>query len=412
MPTPEFFNVQPVSAALDLLFSQWNPTRQTEMIETGGALGRVLADAVFSSIDLPAFRRSTVDGYAVRAADIFGASQALPAYLKIVGAVLMGAAARETLPPGGAFEIHTGGMLPPGADAVVMVERTQPLGVDEVEVLAAVAPGENVVQVGEDVRAGALILPAGHRLRPQDLGGLLGLGIVQVAVVAPPRVGLLSGGDELTPPEATPALGQIRDINAHTLAALVGQAGGLPVHLGIARDVWEDYQSKAAAGFGGVDFLVMTAGSSVSTRDLTRDVINSLGEPGVLQHGLAVKPGKPTVIAVCANKPVIGLPGNPVSALLVARQIITPIIQKFLGQNPHPPPQVNATLTANIPSESGREDTIPIRLSQENGQWLAEPVFGKSNLIFTLINADGVIEIPLNSGGLKAGNQVDVFLFE
>lgn len=407
----EFFHIDSVAGALEKVLAAWSPELRTEVMDTREALGRVLAAETRSRENLPAFTRSTMDGYAVRAADTFGASASLPAYLHVVGSVTMGAVSSMPVETGQAVEIYTGGMLPPGADAVVMRERTQLLGESEIEVLAPVAPGENLVQVGEDVTEGEIILSSGQRIRPQDIGGLLGVGIHSVTVIIPPRVGILSCGDELVEPERPVLPGQIRDINAYTLAALVREAGAEPVLLGIARDNLEDFQAKAQAGFAEVDMLLITAGSSVSVRDLTAEVINGLGTPGVLQHGLAVKPGKPTILAVCANKPVIGLPGNPVSALLVARQIVLPLIRRLLGEQITRLPFVPAVLGSNIASTTGREDTIPVRLIEREGRLVAEPVFGKSNLIYTLVRADGLVLVPLNSGGIKAGETVDVMLF-
>lgn len=408
--TNEFFNVQPVDAALDLLMQHWTPSTCTEDLDPRAALGRIVAETPVSNVELPAFRRSSVDGYAVRAADTFGASASLPAYLDLAGSLAMGAAPTLTLRVMQAAEIHTGGMLPEGADAVVMIERTQILSPGQIEVLSPVAPGENVIQVGEDVVTGAPILNVGQRIRPQDIGGLLGAGVLRVCVAARPRVGILSSGDELVMPEEAPALGQIRDINAYTLAALVEEAGGEAHVAGIARDRLEDFLALARAAYDRCDLLVITAGSSVGTRDLTRQVIESLGEPGILQHGLAVKPGKPTLLAVCANKPVIGLPGNPVSAFLVARQLVVPLIKRSLGEAEPPQAAITARLSANIASATGREDTVPVRLIERDGEVYAEPVFGKSNLIYTLVNADGLLLIPLNSGGLRAGTEVKVVL--
>lgn len=410
--TPEFFHVQPVQSALDLLFAQWQPELQREVVDVRQSLNRVLARDAYSPIDLPEFRRSTVDGYAVRAADTFGASQSLPAYLKCAGNVLMGAKTTVDVGQGQAVEICTGGMLPPGTDAVVMVERTQRIDAVEIEVLAPVAPGENVIQIGEDTQQGTPILSAGHRLRPQDIGGLLAVGITTIEVTRLPRVGILSCGDELVPPDQTPEPGQIRDINSYSLAALTEQSGGAPLMLGIARDTLDDYLALAQAGYEAVDILVLTAGSSVSTRDLTRTVITALGNPGILQHGLAVKPGKPSIIALCHNKPIIGLPGNPVSALVVARQVVVPIIERALGMRPPHLATLRAALTSNIASTTGREDTLPVRLIERDGALFAEPVFGKSNLIFTLVNADGTVHVPLNSGGIPAGTTVEVSLFD
>ena len=410
--TPEFFNVQPVNVALQTLFDHWKPTIHTEKLDPRDALGRVLATPVFSPLDLPTFRRSTVDGYTVHAKDTFGASQSLPAYLHLAGIIPMGKAAAIELQTGAAVEIHTGGMLPPEADAVVMIENTQQIDEHEIEVMKPAAPGENVIQIGEDVQNGDEILPAGTRIRPQDIGGLLAAGILTIEVAKPPRVGILSCGDELIPPEEIPAAGQIRDINAYTLAAMVQNAGGEAVILGISRDELDEYRAFAQTGFDTTDMLIMTAGSSVSTRDLTREVINGLGKPGILQHGLAVKPGKPTILAVCNNKPVIGLPGNPVSALLVARQVVIPLIKYALGEQPKIGAVTVAELTANIPSTTGREDSVPVRLFERDGKRYAEPVFGKSNLIFTLIRADGLVYVALNSNGLRAGTSVEVVLFE
>jgi molybdopterin molybdotransferase len=409
--THEFFNVQPVEAALATLHSRWGYTPKTESLDPRGALGRVLATALHSPIDLPEFTRSAMDGFAVRAEDTFGASSSLPAYIAVIGRIAMGAQANLEIQRGQTVEIYTGGMLPQGANAVVMVEQTQRINDNEIEALAPVAPGENVIQIGEDISKDDIILNAGQRLRPQDIGGLLAVGITSIEVAVPPRVGILSCGDEVIPPENMPAPGQIRDINAYMLSALIQQSGGAPIILGIARDTLEDYLTCAQTKFDEVDMLVMTAGSSVSARDLTHAVINRLGKPGVLQHGLAVKPGKPTILAICDNKPVVGLPGNPVSALLVAYQIVVPLIKRALGDQPRTTATIKAKLASNIASTTGREDTIPVKLTKEFTEYIAEPVFGKSNLIFTLINADGLAHIPLNSNGLRAGTEIEVTVF-
>ncbi|MDX1992579.1 MAG: molybdopterin-binding protein [bacterium] len=410
MVVSEFFQVQTVQSTLDQLFEQWQPQPRIEILPTIQAAGRILARAPYSPTNLPTFPRSSMDGYAVRAADTFGASAALPAYLNLVGSIRMGEAPDLELRVGEAAEIFTGAMLPRGADAVVMVEHAQRVGESEVEVLAPAAAGENVIQIGEDVQEGEAILPIGHRLRPQDIGGLLAVGILSVEVIAAPRLAIIGSGDELVPPEQTPQAAQIRDINSYTLAALFDQHGANVTIGGISSDTFDDLYALARRSLDPADILVVTAGSSLSTRDLTCMVLNALGEPGVIQHGLAVKPGKPTITAVCAGKPVIGLPGNPVSAFLVARQIVVPIIQRALGLVPPPTPVIRAQLAANIASTTGREDTVPVCLRREGQVWLAEPIFGKSNLIYTLVRADGVVVVPLNSGGLKAGTDVEVVL--
>lgn len=412
MPSPEFFQVLPVSDALTLLDSHWQPQPGSETIATADALDRVLAADVHSPEQAPAFRKSAVDGYALRAADTYGASQSLPAFLSLRGELKMGEAPRDDIDAGETLLIHTGGMLPASADAVVMLEYTQSIHEAEIEVLRAAAPGENVIQAGEDVGEGALVLPRLHQLRPQDIGGLLAVGITEVKALSPPRVGILSCGDELAPPEADITPGMVRDINAYILSALAEKLGALPLRFGIASDRLDEYRQRAEAGFAACDILLLSAGSSVSARDYTRDVINGLGEPGVLQHGLATKPGKPTIIALCQGKPVIGLPGNPVSALLVARQTLPHLIARYLGLKPQAPDTVRARLSQRVASVTGREDWVAVNLSQsEDGMTAAEPIFGKSNLIFTLVDADGLLRLPLNTGGYQAGSMVDVFMF-
>ncbi len=406
----QFFEVMPVSDALKQLLPHLSPM-SSDPIATIEAAGCVLAAAPRSPVDLPGFNRSAMDGYAVRATDTFGASDALPALLTVTGHVNMGDVPDIMLEKGQAAEIHTGAMLPDGADAVVMVERTQRMDDQDIEVLAAVAPGENVIQRGEDVRKDSDTLPAGHRLRPQDIGGLLAVGITEVEVTKPPRVGILSSGNELVDAHETPQMGQIRDINAPMLAALCAEQGATVTRYGIARDNMDDFQGKAETAFSECDMLVMSAGSSVSVRDLTTAVIAELGKPGVVQHGLAVKPGKPTILAACDGKPVIGLPGNPVSAMLVARQVLLPVLRFLMSETPRPAAGVTATLTQNIASTSGREDSVPVCLIATDDGFSAEPIFGKSNLIYTLLRADGLVTVPLNIGGLKAGTSVTVQLF-
>ena len=412
MPSPEFFQVTPVADALKLLDAHWQPQPKSEMLPTAEALDRIVAVDILSPEQVPSFRKSTMDGYALRAADTFGASQSLPAFVAVIGEIKMGEVPKGVIGTGEALQIHTGGMLPDGADAVAMVETVQRINEVEIEVMKAVAPGENVIQPGEDVAAGALILQRHHRIRPQDIGGLLAVGIGKIDVLQRPRLGILSCGDELVAPDAEAPPGKVRDINAYTLSALTEKLGGEAVLLGIASDSLAEYRRRALAGFAAADILLLSAGSSVSARDYTRDVINGLGAPGVLQHGLATKPGKPTIIAVCDNKPVIGLPGNPVSALLVARQLLPHLIARFIGQDPETPTMTRARLALRIASVSGREDWVALRLQKGEDEYpLAEPIFGKSNLIFTLVQADALLRVPLNTGGLEAGSLVDVIRF-
>lgn len=411
MTSTQFFTLVTVGEGLQAVLEHLEPLSRTERITVEHSLGRVVARVPTSPHNLPTFVRSTMDGYAVRAEDTFGATQSLPAYLDLIGTVHMGAVPKFSVGKGQAAEIHTGAMLPNGADAVIMIEKTQVSGDDEIEVMGAVAPGENLVQVGEDIGQGDSLLSVGQRIRPQEIGGLFAVGITEIEVAPKPRVAILSCGDELVQPHEQPEIGQIRDINGHVLSALVTEVGAEPIRLGIARDNLDSVLTRARDGLQNADMLVLSAGSSVGSRDLTRTVIEQLGQPGVLRHGLAVKPGKPTVLAVCDGKPVIGLPGNPVSATLVARQVILPIVRRLTGEPEPLPAVVEATLSQNVASHTGRYDSVPVRLLQQDNGWLAEPVFGKSNLIYRLVNADGLIYVPLDMGGLKAGETVNVTLF-
>jgi molybdopterin molybdotransferase len=411
---PEFLHLLPPSEALERFLRAIPEASQVadELVHTMEALGRVTATPVTAAYPLPPFARSTVDGYAVRAADTYGASQSLPAYLRVIGEVQMGAATDLNLNSGQAALVHTGGMIPEGGDAVVMVEDTQKARGSEIEVLKPAAVGQNILQVGEDVQAGEAVLEAGIRIRPQEIGGLMALGVTEVSVARRPRIGILSTGDEVVSPESEAGPGQVRDVNSYTLSALVIKAGGEPIRRGIIPDQYEALLEAAQHAHAEDDVVVITAGSSVSTRDLTAEVIQALGKPGVLVHGVSIKPGKPTILAVAKGIPLIGLPGNPVSALTVAGLFVVPVIHKLLGMRESLSIQiVSARMSANVPSESGREDYLPVRLVSKEGELLAEPVYGRSNLIFTLVRADGLVRIPPAATGLAAGVQVEVRLF-
>lgn len=420
----EFLTLRTAEEAWTIFTAAFTPTVQAERGRVAAALGRVLAEDVHAPHDLPTFVRSTVDGYAVAAADTHGASAGAPAYLDVVAEVPMGAAADFALGPGEAALVHTGGMVPPGADAVVMLEHTNRLAAPMfgglprqpgfaaygIEVARAVAAGESCIQPGEDVRRGEMILPAGQTLRPQDIGGLLALGITEVALARQPRVGIVSQGDEVVPPEQAPGPGQVRDINSYTLAGLVTQTGGLPITYPIAPDEQKALDAAVQRAYDEADIVVITAGSSVSYRDLTAHAINKLGAPGVLVHGVAIRPGKPTILAVCEGKPVFGLPGNPVSCINIFGHFVTPTIRLLLGAPRPAPRRTLARLARNIPGGSGRADFVRVRLEERDGETWAVPVFGKSNLIFTLVRSEGVIEVPLNSNGIPAGETVMVVL--
>jgi molybdopterin molybdotransferase len=408
---PEFLQLLPPQEALERLLANLPAQVIPESVESISAVGRVTAEAVLAPYPLPSFPRSTVDGYALRAQDTYGASEGLPAYFKVAGEVPMGDSPPFKLGRGECALIHTGGMLPENADAVVMVEHSQSVRPGEVEVLKAAAPSENVLRVGEDVASGQVVIPPGRRLRPADIGGLMALGITRLQAARRPQAGILSSGDEVVSPELEIKPGQVRDVNSYSLSALVEEAGGRARRYGIIPDRADELLICAQKALAECDLVVITAGSSASTRDLTAQVINRLGAPGVLVHGVNVRPGKPTILGVCNQKSVIGLPGNPVSALMIAGLFVTPVIEALCGLSQERlRAMVTARLTINLPSQAGREDWIPVSLRRKPQGFEAEPIFGKSNLIFTLARADGLVRIPPDATGLSAGEFVDVFL--
>ncbi|MDT7717123.1 MAG: molybdopterin molybdotransferase [Pseudonocardiales bacterium] len=403
----EFFATRTVTEAL----AGFSPALRTptQTVALAEALGRVPTCDVIAPGPLPGFARSTVDGYAVRAADTYGASEGLPCYLDVVGAVRMGRQPDVTVTAGAAVEMPTGGVLPAGADAVVMVEYTNETMPGTVEVLRPIAPGGGVVHADDDVTAGTVLTPAGRPLRAVDLGMLAAAGVTKLLAHARPRVAILSTGDEVVPPAtATLRPGQVRDAIAPALAGLVVEAGGWPVPCGIVPDDPAALRCALQLALAQSDLVVVSAGSSVGTRDATADAVASLGKPGIFCHGLAIKPGKPTLLAECDGVPVIGLPGNPLSALVVFRLVGVPLVWRLAGcATPPPEPSVIASLTRDVPSEAGRRDVVQVQL--DGGQ--AEPLFGASALLSVLTRADGYLVVAEPATGLDAGADVSVTLY-
>ena len=383
------------------------PARRSAIVRAAPARGVVPATAVVAGEAMPAWARATVDGYAVRAGDTYAASESLPTLLEVVGSVDMGRAPAGEVGPGGAMAIPTGGLLPPGADAVVMIEHTSEPMPGHVEVLRGVAPGEGVLQPGEEAAEGDLLVPAGRPLRTAELGLLAAAGITELDAYAPPRVGIVSTGDEVVPP-GTPSLapGQVRDACAPALAGLVREAGGEPVRRGIVADDAAELERVLAGAVAEDDAVVVSAGSSVGARDVTATVVAKLGE--LVCHGLAIKPGKPTLLADCGGTPLVGLPGNPRSALVVFRLIGVPLVRRVAGITmPPPSPMVRARLARDVPSAAGRLDVVQVVVADD----VATPRFGSSALLGPMVGADGWIRVPEPATGLPAGTEVDVELY-
>jgi molybdopterin molybdotransferase len=387
--------------------------RGIEHVPVAEAYGRVLAQDATAREDLPSFDRSTVDGFAVRAADVVGAGPKSPTALRLAGEVQMGATAAVPVRAGEAVRIPTGGMLPQGADAVVMLEHAEERD-GRIAVGRPARPGDNVIRRAEDIRQGDVALPAGARLRPQDVGLLAGLGIVRVPVFVRPRVAILTTGDEVVAADRVPAGGQVRDVNSYTLAALVRQEGGEPLAHGIVEDVYETLLEALREARREADLVLVSGGSSVGEKDAVARAIGELGRPGVIVHGVSIKPGKPTILALVDGTPIIGLPGHPVSGMVIFDVFVRDVLRGLAGRADVRAfgRVVRACLTHPIPSAGDREDHIRVFLETADGELRAVPVLGKSGVITTMTRADGVVVVPIGQRVLDAGTDVDVHLFE
>ncbi|WP_066364022.1 molybdenum cofactor synthesis domain-containing protein [Herbidospora mongoliensis] len=405
MSGKEFFTARTLSEVR----AGFRPAHRTpvERVPLSDALHRVPAADITAPAALPGFARSTVDGFAVRAMDTYGASDGLPSYLDLIGAVQMGAAPTVAVRAAGCVAMPTGGVIPDGADAVVMVEYTAETMPGTIEVTRPVAPGGGIVRADEDVVAGGVLAPAGRPLRAPDLGFLAAAGVTTVAVHRRPRVAIVSTGDEVVPPE-TVALtaGQVRDATASALAGLVADAGGEPVIAGIVPDEPGALKERLTEILAESDLVVVSAGSSVGARDETAGAVAAVGD--IWCHGIAIKPGKPTLLAECAGIPVIGLPGNPLSALVVFGQVGIPLLWRIAGcETPPPQPGTRARLSRDLASAAGRLDVVQVTVREG----VAEPIFGPSALLSVLTRADGYVIVPEPATGLDAGTEVEVVLY-
>ena len=405
----EFFHVLDMESTLAL--KERFERVSTESVKLEDALGRTLAQEVTAPADLPGFDRATMDGFAVQAASTFGASEANPAYLEVVGAVHMGKAPTVAVQAGQAMHIATGGMLPAGADSVLMVEHSDTIGEGTIEAHRSVAPGQNMVAGNDDVTRGQLLLPGGCCLRAQEIGLLAASGCKDVTVYRRPLVGIISTGDEVVPLDVAPEAGQIRDINTHTLSALIQGVQAQAVSYGIVGDDYDDLYAACQKALAENDMVLISGGSSVGLRDLTLDALEALDQSQVLAHGISIRPGKPTILVQCGAKAIWGLPGHVSSAMVVFMQVVRPFLEYLGGRKPQPPIKIKARLSRNLASVQGRVDFVRVRLTEIDGEQIAEPILGQSGLIHTMVAADGLVAIDMNSEGLDQGAQVDVMLF-
>jgi molybdopterin molybdotransferase len=408
-----FFRVISPARFAELL-SAFAPVGEEEAA-LDGCLDRVLAHDLLAAENIPAADRSCMDGYAVRAADTFGASEGNPGYVELMRSAAIDEVVSQPLGPGECMGIATGGILPPGADAVIMVEHTQMLGETTVEIRRTVTPGENVMLTGEDVAAGQAALPAGRRLRPQDVGLMAALGCTSARVFRRPRCGILSTGDELVPVDAVPRPGQVRDVNSSTLACLARQAGAEARSHGLVPDVRDALRRELAASLEENDVVFISGGSSIGTRDLTIEVLESFADSEIMAHGVSISPGKPTILARVGGKPVLGLPGQVTSAQVVMLVFGQPLLRHLGGEkgafDTASRIMRRARLGANLSSKPGREDYVRVRLEDRDGTLTAVPRLGKSGLLRTMLDADGLLRLDASLEGMTAGQDVDVWIF-
>jgi molybdopterin molybdotransferase len=414
MKSLEFFRLQTRAEVL-AHYPRFAPVGLEE-VELAEACGRVLAAPIAAPEAVPGFLRATMDGYAVKAQDTFGAGAGAPQYLEIKGEVPMGVAPAREVGGGETLRVATGAMLPVGADAVVMIEYTAEHPDGTLEVRRAVAPGENVLAPGDDVARGERLFPAGRRLRPQEIGLLAALGIRRLAAYQRPRVAIISSGDEIVPLNEKPGPGQVRDSNAYLAAAQVAAWGGLPLMFGIIADDFSALRNSLAAALEASDLILISGGSSVGVRDLTLTAIQDLPGAEILVHGVALRPGKPTILAALGAtpaKPLLGLPGHPASAAVVMEVLGRPLLLHLAGAGGQSPwgRAVTAGLSRNLAGATGREDYVRVRLRREGATLWADPVLGPSGLLSPLVKSDGLVMIPLGVEGLFKGEEVRVQLF-
>lgn len=405
----KMFEVHSVKDAKMKLIEHFNDYRlENEEIHISKAVGRILDEDIYSRLDVPHFRRSTVDGFAVLAKDTYGANESLPAFLQVIGEVHMGKEADVIISPGKTAYVPTGGMIPSGADSVVMVEYTERLDEENIAIGRPTALKENIIDIGDDIKIDEKVLNRGSRIRPQDIGVLTSIGLDRVKLSKLPRISIISTGDEILAPSEKVKPGQIRDINTYTLAAMAEEAGCCVTNKIALQDEFEKLKDIVEESIDNNDIVIISGGSSVGTKDITSKVINSIGEPGVFVHGVAIKPGKPTILAKVKNKAVFGLPGQPVSAMIVFKVFVEYFIKHIQGIDTDIEYTVDAIFSSNIHSAQGKETYQMVTIEKDEGEYLAAPVYGKSGMISLMSRAAGYIKIEADKEGIVKGEKVKV----
>jgi molybdopterin molybdotransferase len=407
----DFFNVVSIDEARKIIDESFSFHLGEEEVELSCCLGRILRRDLVSDADVPGFRRSTVDGYAVNSRDVFGASESMPSMMDLKGEVRMGEAPAGGIAlPGECFYVPTGGMLPEGADSVVMIEYTDKLDSNTILVNSPVAPGDNIIDAGEDIRKGAVVIEGGTRIRPYEAGVMSSLGFTRVSVYKKPRVAVISTGDEVIPPEDMPGPGQVRDINTYLLHSLVQESGGEPVNFGIIDDDYDSLKKAVENALSQCDIVLISGGSSVGKKDQTLKVMESFSQGSVLIHGLSVKPGKPTIIGKAADRIVFGLPGHPLACAVIYKALVDYCMNKMMNHSEIKYP-LACKFAINYHKAKGREEYLPVTIQKKGGELWAHPVFGKSGLITGFSQAWGYIDIEKNLEGLIEGQTVEAYEF-
>lgn len=405
-------DVKSVSETIKIINDNFKDIKlENEVLSIEEAVGRIAAADLKAAEDIPGFNRSSVDGFSVISSDTFGASESLPAQLRLVGEVKMGEKPRISLKTGQAVYVPTGGELPQNADAMVMIEYTENFNDGYIYINKSSAPGSHVVFRGDDVRTGDIKIKAGTRIRPQDVGIMAAMGYSKIPVRKKLRVGIISTGDEIVDINEQPVGSQVRDINSYALYAGLINSGAQPKLYGIVKDSFNDIKQVVEKALTESEIVLISGGSSAGNRDETSRVIDSLGSPGVLVHGIAVKPGKPTIIGKVNEKAVIGLPGHPASAYAIYHVFVNHLLNVMSGRQEGFKPLLRAEMTYNYPSNNGREEFLPVELKDIDGKLYASPVFGKSGMITLLTAANGYVHISRGSEGIDKGNEVEVVLF-
>ena len=398
-------SVKTPEEVLALVKSEFAPVAEGEVVCLSDAMGRTLAEDIAATEFVPDFDRSTVDGYAVSARDTFGCTDAIPAILPLQGEVLMGEGAGFTLRKECCVAVPTGGAVPEGADSVVMLEYTEDYGDGTMGILKPVAPGQNMIFRGDDVCPGKVILKKGRVLSSQDIGALAAIGRVQVPVVKKLTVGVISTGDELVEPGCKPGPGQVRDVNSPMLEAMLRAFGAEVINYGIVIDDEELLSRKVTQAVAECDAVLLSGGSSVGVKDAACRIIESMGS--LLLHGIAIKPGKPTILGKAGARPLVGLPGHPVAAYFITRLFVLPLLSRLMGRRQETY-TTTAKLTESVSANHGRAQYHCCRLERKDGELYAYPIRGKSGLITTLAGADGYFCIPRDCEGLPQYAEIQV----